>query len=334
MKTTSLKLHAVTLLALLLCSSCNSDDDTRAPENPAALPPADITLTFTQETEEDQIGQFAQNAMVTYDGSIWVVGGHQGYGPPYFTNTSQVWRSEDGVAWLSVSSGQFPARSGHTLSVIDGKMIMIGGVNNDTSETYSDIWSSTDGLTWVLESDTTPLGELFHHTVTEFNGRWYLIYASSIYSSTNGIDWTFETTTDFAASNYQKTVVLNNTLYVVGGLTASNTRVNEIWGTTDGITWEQVSPSGDVFTPRINHTVTAYNGKAFIIGGRDGTTFFREIFYSENMETWASYPLEDDDDDDGIYSHNTLFYEDALWIFGGYNSAQALSAIVSIQELD
>lgn len=345
MKTTSLKLYAYALLGILLCTSCDTDDDqTITPPDTTIDDMADIddpadstsniTLTFTQETEEDQIGQFAQNAMVEYDGNVWVVGGHQGYGPPYFTNTNQVWRSENGAAWLSVSSGQFPARSGHTLNVIDGKMIMIGGINSDTGETYSDIWSSTDGLTWVLESDTTPLGDIFHHTVTEFNGRWYLIYASFVYSSTNGIDWTFEATTDFAASNYQETVVLNDMLYVLGGLTSTTNRVNEVWGTTDGVTWEEVILSGDIFTPRINHTVTAYNGKAFIIGGRAGTTIYREIFYSEDMENWTSYPLEDDDEDDGIYSHNTLLYEDALWIFGGYNSSQALSAITSIQEVD
>lgn len=297
-------------------------------------PPADITLTFTQQTEEDQIGQFAQNAMVEYDGNVWVVGGHIGFGPPYFTDTNQVWRSENGVAWLSVSSGQFPARSGHSLNVIDGKMIMIGGINGDTGETYSDIWSSTDGLNWVLESDTAPFGDVYHHTITEFNGRWYLIYASSVYSSTNGVDWTFETTTGFAASNYQKTVVLNNTLYVLGGLTLSAIRVNEIWGSTDGVTWEEITPSGDVFTPRINHTVTAYNGKAFIIGGRAGSTIYREIFYSENMETWTSYPLEDDPEDSGLYAHSTLLYEDALWVFGGYNATQATSAIRSIQEVE
>lgn len=344
MKTITFKLYAITLLGILTCISCNTDDDQTItpPDMPIddmadiddpVDPPADITLTFTQETEEDQIGQFAANAMVAYDGNVWAVGGHQGYGPPYFTNSSAVWRSEDGVAWLSVSSGQFPARSGHSLNVIDGKMIMIGGINNDTGETYSDIWSSTDGLTWVLESDSTPLGDIWHHTVTQFNGQWYLIYGSSVYSSTNGIDWSFEATADFAASNYQETVVLNDTLYVLGGLTASAIRVNEIWGSTDGITWEEVTPSGDVFTPRINHTVTAYNGKAFIIGGRAGTTIYREIFYSENMETWTSYPLEDDDED-GIYSHSTLLYEDALWIFGGYNSSQALSSITSIQEVD
>lgn len=334
MKTIILKLNAILLLGLLLCLSCNTDDDQEIIIADDTL--ADINLTITQETQEDQIGQFAQNAMVEYDGNVWVVGGHIGFGPPYFTDTNQVWRSENGVAWLSVSSGQFPGRSGHSLNVIDGKMIMIGGINNDTGEDFEDIWSSTDGLNWTLESDSLPFGPVFHHTVTAFNGRWYLIHESAVYSSSNGVDWEFEAVTDFAASNYQKTVVLNDALYVLGGLTAANTRVNEVWRTTNGTSWEEVTLSGDVFTPRINHTVTAYNGKAFIIGGRSGTTIYREIFYSENMETWASYPLEDDDDgsDDGLYAHNTLLYEDALWVFGGYNSTQASSEIISIQEED
>lgn len=341
MKTTKPLSILLALFSLFCITSCDTDDPEMAPEittdNEDPMEPEEtneLSLIFTTETEEDQIGQFASNAMVQYDDNVWVVGGHIGFGPPYFTETSQVWRSENGAAWLSVSNDQFPARSGHSLNVIDGKMIMIGGLNNSTSEDYGDIWSSTDGLDWTLESASAPFGEVFHHTVTEYNGRWYLIYASSVYSSANGIDWDFETTTSFAAANYQKTVVFNNALYVIGGLSSSALRVNEVWRTTDGITWEEVTLTGDVFTPRINHTVTPYNGKVYIIGGRAGTTIYREIFYSDDMEAWTSYDLETDADgsSDGLYSHNTLLYEDALWIFGGYNSTQASSKITSIQE--
>ncbi len=332
MKTLKFIFALILLLSGFMLISCDTDDSSAGPEI-ITDDGEDLSLLFTTQTEEDQIGQFANNAMVAYDGNVWVVGGHIGFGPPYFTSTSQVWRSENGVNWLSVSSDQFPARTGHSLNVIDGKMVLIGGLNSDTPEDFGDIWSSTDGLSWTLEG-TLPFGSVYHHTVTEFNGRWYLIYASNVYSSTNGVDWTFETTTGFAAANYQKAVVFDNALYVVGGLTASNIRVNEVWKTTDGSIWEEVNLSGDIYTPRVNHTVTTYNGKAFIIGGRAGTTIFREIFYTDDMENWTQYELEEDADgtSDGLYAHNTLLYRDALWIFGGYNSTQASSEILSITE--
>lgn len=339
MKTTKF-LFALLLTFGTIVISCDTDDSERGPgmtdddDGTDDMGGGDdlLTLLFTTQTEEDQIGQFASNAMVEYDGNVWVVGGHQGYGPPYFTITSSVWRSENGANWLSVARNQFPARNGHTLNVIDGKMIMIGGINLDAGEDYGDIWSSTDGLTWTLESASAPFGEVYHHTVTEFNGRWYLIFASSVYSSSNGVDWVFEATTGFAAANYQKTVVLNNTLYVLGGHTSSTIPVNEVWKTTDGATWEEVTLTGDIFTPRINHTVTEYDGKAFLISGRNGATVLRDIYYSDDMETWTQVALEEDADgtSDGLYSHNVLNYRGALWVFGGYNSTQASSEILSI----
>ncbi|RMB56732.1 hypothetical protein EAX61_13070 [Dokdonia sinensis] len=340
MKTTKF-LFALLLTFGTITISCDTDDSDRGPgmsdddggtDDMGGGEEDPLSLLFTTQTEEDQIGQFASNAMVEYDGSVWVVGGHVGFGPPYFTTTSQVWRSENGANWLSVSTNQFPARTGHTLNVIDGKMIMIGGINLDAGEDYGDIWSSTDGLTWTLESASAIFGNVYHHTVTAFNGRWYLTFGSNVYSSNNGIDWVFEATTGFAAANYQKTVILNDTLYVLGGHTSSTIPVNEVWKTTDGTTWEEVTLAGDIFNPRINHTLTAYEDKAFLIGGRAGTTIFRDIYYSEDMENWTQVELEEDEDgtSDGLYAHNVLNYRGALWIFGGYNSTQASSEILSI----
>lgn len=329
-----LKKSILVLVIGILTINCSDDNETPIevilPDDETAA----LSLLFTTETEEDQIGQFANNAMVEYNGSVWAVGGHIGFGPPYFTDTNQVWRSENGRNWLSVSSGQFPARSGHTLNVIDGRMIMIGGINNNTSEVFGNIWSSTDGLNWVLENDSTPFGSVFHHTVTRFNDRWYLIFGNSVWSSVNGIDWTLETDTAFPIRNNHKTVVFNNELYIIGGLSSDGDQLNEIWKSNDAIHWEQLTITGDIFEPRTNHTVTIYNNRAFIIGGRNSTTVYRDIYYSEDMTHWTSYELEEDSDgsSDGLYSHNTLLYNDAMWIFGGYNSTRASSEILSIKE--
>ncbi len=340
----TLKQYLVLLLLGTFILSCSSDEEPpvvtdEMPEEEMMDPvdpeeTSDLVLNFTTETEEDQIGQFASNAMVEYNDNVWVVGGHVGFGPPYFTQTNQVWRSENGRNWLSVSVDQFPARSGHTLTVINDRMYMIGGVNFDTSELFNDIWSSTDGLIWTLEEDAAVFGDISNHTVTSFNGRWYLIYGSSVWSSLNGLDWTLETDTAFESRNNHKTVVFNNELYVVGGLTTDASALNEIWKSSDAIQWEQVTPTGDIFQPRSNHTLTVYNNKAFLIAGRDGTTIYRDIYYSEDMTHWTSYELEEDADgsSDGLYSHNILLYNDAMWLFGGYNSSGASSEIQSIKE--
>jgi len=339
MKTiTSIKQYLLLFFLGTFLIGCSSDDEPLViaddEEEMELGDTNEISLLFTTETEEDQIGQFANNAMVEYDGSVWAVGGYIGSGPPYFISTNQVWRSENGANWLSVSTDQFPARVGHTLNVIDDKMFMIGGRNNDTPEDFGDIWSSTDGLTWVLENNASIFGEVYYHTVTELNGRWYLIFGSSVWSSANGLDWTLETNEAFPNRNFHKTIVFNNELFVIGGLDEFGSRVNDIWRSTDGINWTQVSPTGTPFTPRNFHTVTAYNGKIWVIGGRNGTVIYRDIYYSSDMIHWTQYELEPDSDgtSDGLYAHSTLLYNDALWIFGGYNSVGASSKISSIKE--
>ena len=339
----TLKQYLVLLILGTFILSCSSDEEPpvvadEIPEEEMMDPgepqgTSDLVLNFTTETEEDQIGQFANNAMVEYDGSVWVVGGHVGFGPPFFNDKNEVWRSENGANWLSVSVDQFPARSGHTLNVINDKLWMIGGTFEGIT-LYGDIWSSSDGLNWTLESETPPFGEVFHHTVTLFNGQWHLINGSSVWVSSDGLEWTLLTDVAFPIRNHHKTIVFNNELYVIGGLDTAVNRLNEIWRSSDGITWEQLVLTGDIFPPRINHTVTVYNGKAFIIAGNDGGTIHRDIHYSEDMIHWTSYELEEDVDgsSDGLYAHNTLLYNDALWIFGGYNATGASSQIISITE--
>ncbi len=301
------------LLGLIFFVSCDSDD-------PDTMPPADeVVLEFTEQTREDQMGAFAENAMAEFMGKVWLVGGY--YGSNRSNKSSEVWNSDNGINWRSVTGNQFDGRVGHTLTVYDGKMWLIGGVNN--SGTYlSDVWSTLDGENWVLETSTPAYLDAAYHEVVVFNSRLYLIKDSgignvSVWSSADGSNWNEETGNAFTSREKFEAVVFNNEIYVLGGRNVS-TRYNEIWRSSDGVTWSQVTTSG-VFSPRYAHSATVYNGRVWVGGGLGTAGPEGNLWYSEDMINWSEYT--DLTSTIGLYEHAALNYSGEIWIFGGYEGS-------------
>jgi sucrose-6-phosphate hydrolase SacC (GH32 family) len=324
------KTTLLVLLALVFFNSCSDDDGT----TDGPLPPPSISLTITLETPQDQIGDFACNAMALHDGKVWSVGGATYSSGIY---NSDVWKSTDGKAWVSVLENIVGDRCGHTLTKFNGKLWLIGGENN-AGVWYEDIWSSTDGSTWVNIFLTAPFGKVAFHDTVVFNGKMYVIAADAdtgnmkVYSSPDGEIWTPETLNAFPARVSHKTVVFNGAMYVIGGENVAGSKLNEIWTSSNGVNWSLITNNASVF-PGINgHTATVYNNKVWIIGGRtNASVYTNDIYYSGNLQDWTKYselnPIVP------IVAHSALLYNDAIWIFGGYvGSDTTTGKIWSIKE--
>ncbi|MCK0136575.1 hypothetical protein [Arenibacter sp. S6351L] len=315
---------------ILFVASCDKDESismdtdlTKGTSIPKGDDPAteDESLTFTVRTTEDQMGPFAKSTMVEYNGKVWSVGGINAYSTP--NSSSDVWSSENGKNWISVTNDKFSEREGHTLTVYDNKMWLIGGV--DDSRTHlGEIYFSTDGVNWTMVTALSPtlLAPAFHSTVV-FNDKLYVIRDGFddhviVLSSSDGINWNLET--DHAFSNREdfEAVVFENAIYVIGGKHL-DTSFNEIWKSTDGIEWNLVTPNTDIFSPRYAHTATAHNNKVWVVGGVTGpySETHIDFWYSENMEDWTEYdgPLPATE---GLIHHASLSYNEELWLFGGY----------------
>ncbi|XLS27821.1 kelch repeat-containing protein [Flavobacteriaceae bacterium M23B6Z8] len=304
---------SVFILLAIMTTSCTSDD---ASDKGITDLPAAVTIELTEQTQEDQMGPFAENAMAVFEGKVWSVGGINAYSGG--DASSDVWSSTNGVNWISVTSDQFEARTGHTLTVFDNKLWLIGGRSN-SGMFLRDVWYSEDGTNWTLATDSGAfLSAAFHSTVV-FNGRMYLITDSSggnvsVWSSTNGADWRNETSTAFPAREKFRSVVFNNEIYVLGG-ELTTTIYNEIWRSNDGISWTRVN-TNSVFSPRYAHTATVYNNKVWVAGGFGTSGPEGNLWYTEDMENWAEYvPIRSDI---GLYNHAALNYAGEIWLFGGY----------------
>ncbi|WP_299186061.1 kelch repeat-containing protein [uncultured Aquimarina sp.] len=324
-----MKTSKILLVFLYVISiACNTDD------NIITNDLSDTFLAFDLKTQEDQMGGFAENSMVVFEGKVWSVGGDNAY-TAEDTYSSDVWSSDNGINWISVTSNIFEARYRHTLTVFNDQMWLIGGKNN-SEEFLSDIWNSDDGITWSNVTMTAPFGNMSAHTTTVLNNKMYVIGPSSdrtnmiVWSTTDGINWTEENANAFPVRGNHQTVAFNNTLYVIGGRNETD-RFNEIWSSNDGINWSLVSISSSIFSARDLHTATVYNNKVWVVNGKSDTSrVVKDIWYSSDMRNWTRYdeiiPFE------SSHSHTCLAYGEELWLFGGYITSGTSGEIWTIDE--
>jgi hypothetical protein len=336
---------AVVLITLISCDKDSAIDMPNDKENEAIpkdgeVSAESVSLAFTVQTEQDQMGEFAKNKMVEYDGKIWSVGGINSYCTPNLS--SDVWNSENGKNWISVTSDKFSEREGHTLTVYDNKMWLIGG-RDDSGTHLGEIYFSTDGITWTMVTALSPtLGTPAFHATVVFNDKLYVIRDGFdenviVLSSDDGINWNLETDSAFSNREEFEAVVFQDAIYVVGGRHTDGL-FNEIWKSTDGIEWNRVTTSAEIFSPRYAHTATVHNNKVWIVGGVTGpySETHIDIWFSENMEDWTEYdgPLPASE---GLINHAVLSYNEELWLFGGLQpnvlgSAPTTGEIRSIKE--
>ena len=189
-----------------------------------------------------------------------------------------------GANWTQAPAPDFSARNGHTSVVFNGKMWVIGG--NDGIKILNDTWSSSDGIHWTQEVVQAQFPARYGHTSVVFNGKMWVIGG---YMD----DW-------------------------AGSLGT----VNDVWSSSNGILWTPVvSPAA--FLPRYGHTSVVFNGKMWVIGGYDPSSFttFNDVWSSSNgilwtLETNPALALY-------RWGHTSVVFDDGdgsgeqMWVIGG-----------------
>ena len=319
----------------LFLEPINDLPDNKAVTGRSSLYPS-ISLNFNLESSTSKMGGFAGQSMTFFNGYLWLVGGDNGNTPPW-TSNSEVWRSPNGIDWKLVTSNLFDERRNHSLIVFKNKMWLIGGINND-GEVLSDIWNTKDGIHWNRINSLNPLLDIGQNSSVVFNDRIYVFRGNGrtnqeVWSTSDGSNWRMETDNAFPVRSHYKTVVFNGFINVYGGLIRGGELTNEVWASPDGSYWYQKRPADAIFDARINHTATVFDGKVWVVGGESwdtsgSRTFYGDIWYSTNMKYWSKYdgkpPFYK-----GLQSHESLVYDDKLWVFGGYRPDGSMASILS-----
>jgi len=226
---------------------------------------------------------------VVYDNRMWIMSGD---GIP------DVWYSSDGINWtLATDNPPWGRRYKPIVFVFRDKIWLMGGwiywdqngniIENDVG--FNDIWSSTDGIHWNLESQHAawqPRG-IIHGSVV-FDGKvWILggglygwtnmqkdysadVYYNDVWSSPDGIHWTQVLEhAPWIPRQHHNVAVYDNKMWVLAGhnyqVDPVNTLRNDVWYSSDGRNWQELR--GALWSPRHAASVFVYNNSLWIVAG-------------------------------------------------------------------
>ena len=220
----------------------------------------------------------------TFNGRMWFMGGWYNGRLPGHSAGNEVWSSTDGKTWTpDTKSAEWSPRLASGLVVFKDKLWILGGTENyyfgDQSSLKNDVWSSTDGKHWKLE---TP------------NAAW-------------------------APRAYHQAVVLGDRMYVMGGgnYVPEYQAYNDVWSSADGIHWEQVTAEA-AWHARLWFSAAVYRDRMWVLGGwsNNPSRNWGDVWYSSNGKDWQEMKSEITWKE--RHEHSVFVFQDKLWLAGGH----------------
>jgi hypothetical protein len=270
---------------------------------------------------------------ITYKDSMYLIGGWNPLDPvnyPLITN-NEVWRSFDGANWSLISSGPWEPRHTFGSALYDNKMWILGG-DELQNKWQRDVWNSSDGVHWNLINDSVPWGERMTHMSCVYDNKMWIMGGQKIvgwsnvvdtvyndvWSSTDGINWTKVTANAGWAprAQIQGQVVFDNKMWIMGGGTYNGIRkfYNDVWNTTDGINWTQVTANAP-WPARQYNEITVYDSAMWVIDGYDNNSGNRnDVWYSYDGAKWfhlkgTPWPVR--------HASSVFTHDESLWLVAG-----------------
>jgi len=271
-----------------------------------------------------------QHTSLVYNDNIWIIGGRS---LGILEAGDNVYKSSDGMTWEEVTTGAgFPERSHHASVVFDGKMWVIGGSSDGLFEDLSDVWSSGDGITWV-NAGATGLPQMMDHSAVVFDNKIWVMHQSGIYNSNDGVNWATVESTTYPARLGPRSLVFDNQMWIIGGRDVETGYINDVWQSSDGITWTQVTASAE-FSERVLHSVVVFDDKMWVIGGFGNTVGeLSDTWYSEDGERWYEILTNEELFPERFY-HTSVTFNEGIITIGGVDTNNDLSLLSTDAALD
>lgn len=291
--------------------------------------PEIVALMQLQFLPHDGVGA------LVFQNKMWMLGGWNPNNE--LPTTNEVWSSTDGSNWDFVCAAPWQRRHDAGWLVYNNMLWIVGGDNN-TGNYQNDVWSSVDGLNWVQVTDTVPWADRATQSVMVFNNLMWLMGGQTInlnpnivtagtayndvYSSADGVSWKLVTPQAGWSPRGQiiGQVVYGGKMWIIGGGTYDvRTYLNDVWSSSDGATWTQVT-SAAPWAGRQFHNVAVFADKMWVVAGgtaasEGGST---DVWYSTDGSNWVNLP-----NTPWIERHAASVWvsENALWFGCGSNVA-------------
>lgn len=287
-------------------------------------------VNWLNEGVQPEIGRYMAE-LVEFNGRLFLIGGSGAS-----SNEDDVWVSDNGYQWeLLLDGASFGGRYGHAVTVFDDRIWLVGG----RSGTYpgspvNDVWSSVDGVNWVLENSAPGFSARLGHTLRVFNNQLFLVAGadteyggfSDVWSSTDGVDWVQQTPdAGFSGRSRHESVVYDGRLWVVGG--DEGFPVCDVWSSENGADWVRETEDTGSFSCARQRIVQKGDGAFYSIGGQRADRHDTGgVWYSWDLANWTQRTR--DNHFTPRSGHALVAFADRLWVIGG-DAAQASAEIWS-----
>jgi hypothetical protein len=296
------------------------------------------TSRFGKAVDTSAFDQIANHSSLAYDNKLWIIGGNTF---STLTDCNSVWNTKDGSNWILITpTAEFSKRSKHASVIFNNKMWVIGGGSSffgtQKYTSFNDIWYSTDGVTWTNATHNAAFPPRSGHSIIVFNNKMWIIGGyndttdlNDIWSSTDGVNWIEVTEhAQFSPRSEHASIVFDNKIWVIAGCNKNNngsyTYKNDIWSSSDGISWETVTLSAN-FNARANHASIASDSTIWIIGGETNANYpyLKDVWSSVDGILWKNETPSINDSFPYRSFHSVTKFNDKIWIIGGYGASKS-----------
>jgi len=235
------------------------------------------------------------------NGRWLVVGGYTNSLPAGYDTLSDSWSSEDqGTTWWPVNDFHAFKRCEMAMDVIvdpqtaQSTLIVTGGIDFVTFESFGDVWSSTDGgetftpviatAPWharhghglvTVDHSTNTIALLAGYAIIDGHADFY----NDVWTSSDlGKTWVVATTNAPWAKRGDAAITANSAgnIFIAGGYGPSynssepDSLLNDVWmSSTDWKTWTQMTAAAE-WWPRWGAALEHFNNTLVLLGGDDG----------------------------------------------------------------
>jgi len=146
-----------------------------------------------------------------------------------------------------------------------------------------------------------------------------MLFFIGTHANAETINWAQATSNALTPARVTTTVVFQNKIWALGGQDSNGNLLNDVWSSSDGVNWTQVTASAS-WSPRADHTVVVFNNKMWLMGGStiSGTWMSgkaNDVWYSSDGINWtqavASAPWQE------RYRHTSVVFDNKIWVIGG-----------------
>jgi N-acetylneuraminic acid mutarotase len=242
------------------------------------------------------------------------------------TNSSNNNNNSGGArAWSQLlSAGAFAARDGFPLLAFNGQLWIIGGHSysygtSGTDVYWNDVWSSSDGITWTMQTSSANFSPRTLHTGLVFDNKMWILGGSrdtsydmlnEIWSSSDGITWTQVSANPvFSGRYHHRAAVMDNKMWVSGG----TGWLNDVWYSSNGQSWTQAVTNAS-WPPRIGNGFISHENKLWVINGYFGDG---ETWSSPDGASWTIVPSGNSALPRGSHFFGCVVFDNKMWVVGG-----------------